>query len=118
MLDTKENFLAIHHFVEYWRGQGGVEINPVGNGRFEALVSYNSRFGTQNFRTNVRLMRSGYDDGKILLEEKGELVAEAFHLDFSARWQGVRFHEETNSLIVTGSSDKMGQYQVQITPIA
>ncbi len=108
-----ESFLAIHNFVERWRDQ---ITDNFGKCIFKCLVNYNSNLGIKTFTTRVTIHRSGYDDGKVSLEESGEVVSERYHLDFSANYQEMEFDNSTNSLIIKGQSPKMGVYRVQIIP--
>ena len=117
MLDTRKNYEAIFNFVEHWRDVGLMEVNPYGNSNCKAQVSYNSLLGTQKYKTNVTLIRNGYDDGRISLDEIGDLLSEDYHLDFTARIQTVCFSKKTKKLTVKGRSPKMGEYKVVITPI-
>jgi hypothetical protein len=109
-----ERFMAIRDFVERWRDQ---ITDNLGNCIFECLVNYNSNRGTTTFRSKARIQRSGYDDGKVSLEESAEVVSERYHLDFSANFQDMEFDNTTNSLIIKGHSPKMGAYLVQIIPV-
>ena len=117
MTDDRKNFEAIYDFVEFWRVGGKLKVNPLGNCTVTAQIIYNSDLGTQAFQTKVTLIRKGYDDGKIALDEIGVLVSEDYHLDFSARFQKVSFNNKTKTLTVKGTSGKMGDYQVDMTPV-
>lgn len=117
MADNSKNFSAIYEFVEYWRTGGKLKVNPLGNCKVTAQITYDSNLGTQIFQTKVSITRKGYDDGKIALDETSEIVAEDYHLDFSAKFQTVSFNKKTKSLIIKDSSAKMGKYQVDIMPV-
>ena len=117
MINEKQNHSAIHEFVDYWRKNSGAEVNPFGNATLDCLVSYNSNRGDESFRTNVTIVRSGYNDGKISLSELKEFPAEDYHLDFSAYFQDIRYHGNAKSLIIKSKSIKMGKYEVHLVPI-
>jgi len=108
-----KSFIAIRDFVKKWDEQ---IVDRNSNCRFKCLVNYNSSNGTTTFPSKATIIRSGYDDGKVSLEEYGEVVSEKYHLDFSANCQDLEFDDTTNSLIIKGKSAKMGTYKVQITP--
>jgi len=109
-----EGFLAIRDFVDEWYSD---IVNNVGDCSFLGFVTYESKFGTENFKTRIRIQRSGYDDGKISLDESGRFVSEKYHLDFSARFQTVEYDEESKMLIIKDQSSKMGKYKLQILPV-
>ena len=117
MVDKKRNHSEIYEFVEYWRNNGGAEVNAVGNATLDSSVSYSSNRGDESFRTNVTIVRNGYDDGKISLSELKDFPAEDYHLDFSANFQDIRYHEKAKSLIIKSKSTKMGEYEVHLVPI-
>ena len=79
-----DSFDAIDRFVKYWQGKGRIDMDGHGNCRFPCLVSFASDRGREAFKTNATIFRNGTDDGKISLEEKGDLVSESYPLDFRA----------------------------------
>ena len=109
-----KSFLAIRDFVEQWYDH---IIDKNSNCIFDCLVRYDSKLGTTTFKSKAMIQRSGYEDGKVSLEESGKVVSEKYHLDFSANYQDMEFDTETNSLVITGQSAKMGSYKVLVTPL-
>jgi len=94
-------------------------VNQLGNAFCEVLVSYiSAKKGDATFRTKLTLIRNGYDDGKVSLEELKDYPAEDYHLDFNARYQNIEFDGKVKSLIVKGQSSKMGKYEVHLNPIS
>ena len=117
MLDKKKNHNAIYKFVTYWHNSGGAEVNAVGNASLDCSVSYTSNRGDESFRTGVTIVRNGYEDGKISLSELKDFLADDYHLDFSADFQNIRYHDKAKSLIIKSSSPKIGEYEVHLVPI-
>lgn len=112
------NYSVLSRFVDHWRDTAGFEVNDYGNCRFRAQVKYEFRDTELVHTTAVFIQRNGYEDGKVSLEESGPLVSEVFHLDFSPERQVYRYGTRRDSLIVKGSSPKMGgKYRVVITPV-
>ena len=111
------NHREIYDFVEHWRGTEGFDITPTGNCTFPAKVTYSFDGKVVDESTSVTIIRNGYEEGKVSLNERGALSAELFHLDFSPDFQRYRHRKSDHSLRVEGSSPKMhGQYKVVITP--
>ncbi|WP_277809707.1 hypothetical protein [Chromohalobacter canadensis] len=109
-----ESFHAIHDFKD----AHDLETDQVGNLDFRAFVEYRSPSRNASEITNVKIIRNGYQDGQISIEESGELVAENYHLDFTTQYQKYRYCEEGKKLSVAGGSPKMGgKYSVAISPV-
>ena len=103
---------AIYEFKE----SCSLESDAFGNLTFDAVIVYRSPARNASEITNVKILRNGYEDGKISLTENGELVAEDYHLDFTTAYQKYEFLENDKKLLVTGNSTKMGgKYEVSIT---
>lgn len=64
---------------------------------------------TVSFKTRVRVQTDAQSNGKISLDETSECPALEYHLDFYPRYQTMRFDQDSNLLVVSGRSDKMGQ---------
>ncbi len=106
-------------FVDFWRGKEGFEVHPTGNCEFRGRVAYASANGTAIDTTTIRLIRNGYDDGKVSLVETDHLSAERFHLDFSPDFQHYEFRVSDGAFVISGKSPKMaGSYVVTMTPAA
>lgn len=109
-----KSFDAIHDFMKAHNLDG----DQFGNLQFEAFVEYRSPARNTSKITNVKIIRNGYQDGKISLEETGDLIAKDYHLDFTADYQEYQFSEEDEKLSVSGTSSKMGgKYNVAISPV-
>lgn len=107
----------IYYFGQHWRNHLNFEILPVGNYVFPAQVTYEYSRKSVTELTTCTVIRNGYEDGKISLEERGILSSKIFHLDFADDFQMYKFEKSTFSLIVTGNSQKMGgSYKVTILP--
>lgn len=111
------NSQQIADFVIHWRGTNNFKVTPVGNCVFKASVTYGFAGRSLQHDTTCTIVRNGFDDGKISLEENGPLVAEFIHLDFTPEWQTYEFDTSSFALIVKGKSPKMGgSYHVTILP--
>ncbi|MFC3283058.1 hypothetical protein [Litchfieldella rifensis] len=109
-----ESFHAIHDFMDAHE----IESDQVGNLNFRAFVEYSSPSKNVSEITNVKIIRNGYQDGQIIVEESGDLVAENYHLVFTTQYQKYRFLQEGEKLSVVGDSQKMGGgYSVAISPV-
>jgi hypothetical protein len=112
-----KNAQQIADFAIHWRGSDGFKVTAVGNCVFDAVVTYEFGGKSVEHETSCTIVRNGYEDGKISLDEAGPLVSELFHLDFTPEWQTYNFDRSTGALIVTGNSPKMGgSYRVKIQP--
>lgn len=112
------NARAIKDFSDYWRDHDKFEVTPVGNCIFPANVHYDFDGKEVEQNTTVTIIRNGYSDGKVSIEEKGLLSAIIFHLDFSTDFQKYRYKKSDHSFIVEGESPKMhGAYKVTISPL-
>ena len=84
---------------------------------FLANVAFHSPKGTAVERTNVRVIMNGLDEGQIDIDERGDLMVNQFHLKFLPNFQSFIFDEDNGTLVVEGSSDKIGgDYLVRIHP--
>lgn len=109
-----ESVIAIHEFME----AHSLTSDQFGNLNFRALVEYWSSSRNTVEITDVKIIRNGYQDGQISLEEGDELVAEDYHLDFTTNYQIYKFSPDDKKLSVSGNSPKMGgKYNVYITPV-
>ena len=108
-----ESFIAIRELME----SHNLKKSQVGNLRFEALIEYQSALRHTSGITTVTIIRNGYQDGEIKIEELGELNSDNFHLDFDTKHQKYSFLKVEKSLLISGSSKKMGgKYRVYISP--
>jgi hypothetical protein len=83
---------------------------------FTALVTYYSS-KTITFETSVTV-DTGYESGKVKLADNDQCPSDKFHLDFKPEYQSMHFDRESNILIITGDSPKMGSYKVSISALA
>ena len=89
-----------------------------GNCSYAARV----RISSENFDvdevTRVRIVRNGYEDGAVLLDESGELIAENVHTKFlPIPPTKCKYQKSTRTLIITGQSQKLGVYEVKIRAV-
>ncbi len=112
-----DSFDAIDRFVAHLEERAGLDLDRYGNCRFRCLVNYVSEVAQQTFQTNATIIRSGLDDGKISLEDAGDLAADNFQLDFLAHRVRIVFDRCMACLLVVGKSARLGNYQVRVTPI-
>ncbi|WP_116138075.1 hypothetical protein [Trinickia diaoshuihuensis] len=109
----------LYDFVEFWHGKEGFEVHPNGNCEFLGQVTFEAANETEADTTTVRLIRNGYNDGKVSLAETDVLSAARFHLDFSPDYQAYEFRSADGALVISGKSSKMGgAYCVTLLPAA
>ncbi|OYV49079.1 MAG: hypothetical protein B7X10_02270 [Burkholderiales bacterium 21-58-4] len=95
-----------------------LETDANGNCRFSAIIDYSSRLQNDKSVTEVRFVRNGYDDGRILLAANSVLSVNNYHLEFNERFQTYEYVNETKELVIKGNSGKMGgNYSVTIVPV-
>ena len=69
------------------------------------------------FTTMVRVDTDAQTPGKISLTENQQCPSSKFHLDFQAKYQAMCFDRNSNILVISGKSTKMGSYEVLISAI-
>ncbi|QTB53551.1 hypothetical protein J3C54_30810 [Burkholderia pseudomallei] len=107
----------LHNFVDFWHGKEGFEVQPNGNCEFPGQVTFEAANATVSDTTTVRLIRNGYDDGKVSLVETDSLSVARFHLDFSPDFQAYEFRASDGAFVISGTSPKMGgAYCVTLLP--
>jgi hypothetical protein len=112
------NTKAIHDFVEHWRDTDSVEIDGFGHCKFPAEVEYTFKGRTTLHQTTVTILRNGFNEGKVSLDESGSLKATKYHLDFSKDFQEYSVREEDHAFVVSGDSPKMGgTYTAVLSPL-
>ncbi|MFY4695253.1 hypothetical protein [Burkholderia glumae] len=112
-------YSELKDFVEFWRSANDFEVHANGNCDFPGRVAYKTIFETVVDTTTVRLIRNGYNDGKVHLDETDILSAVRFHLDFSPDFQGYQFRKSDGAFVISGESEKMGgEYSVTLYPAA
>lgn len=106
----------IYHFITDENNKDSINIDDYGNVTFNAQIKYTFRNQTLNSYTDVKIIRNGYDDGKVSLSENDELNVNFLHLDFTPNYQEYKYDSSDSSLTITGSSPKMsGEYIVKLT---
>jgi hypothetical protein len=84
---------------------------------FTALVTYFHSSKTATFNTEVRVDMDAQNSGKVMMLENDQCPSDEFHLDFKPKYQEMRFDRESNILIISGASEKMGAYKVSISAL-
>jgi hypothetical protein len=82
---------------------------------FPALVAYHHASKTKTFQTQVRVETDAWSDGAVSLAENNQSPSEQYHMDFHPKFQAMRYDRQSNILIITGKSEKMGSYQVTLS---
>ena len=105
----------IYDFITDTDNESSINIDDYGNATFKAQIQYKFRQETLSSDTDVKIIRNGYDDGKISLTENDELNVNFLHLDFTPDYQEYKYNSDDSSLTITGSSPKMsGDYTIEI----
>jgi len=108
----------IYNFITDINNKEAINIDNYGNATFEAEILYTFRNQSINSSTDVKIIRNGYNDGKVSLGENDELNVNFLHLDFTPDYQKYKYDSSDSSLTITGSSQKMGgNYTVKITTL-
>ena len=108
---------ALMDFVDYWRGTNGFVVHPTGNCEFRAQVAYSFGGNVVVDITMIQMIRNGFDDGTVRLDEAPSLPAASFHLDFSPTYQTYQFRGSDGAFVISGKSRKMaGKYSVTMKP--
>jgi len=104
----------IYDFIKEANNEDLINIDDCGNVTFKAQIKYMFRNQTLSSYTDVKIIRNGYDDGKVSLSENDELNANFLHLDFTPNYQEYKYDSSDSSLTIIGSSSKMsGDYIVK-----
>lgn len=107
----------IRTILDFLRDQG-IPSDDFGRYRFNATVWYESSLkGDREDQTQVTVSMASSENGKVGLGETGQLNADWCHLDFHPDYQEFEYDPETDALVVSGSSQKMGDYEVRIVPV-
>jgi hypothetical protein len=110
---------AIHSFWSVNSSENWLQAEPTGNCSFAAHVQFTSDMRSTGVLARVTLIRNGYEDGAILIEETDDLTVDDYHTKFLPIGAGTcRYDKQANALVVGGRSPKMGAYSVTITPEA
>jgi len=105
----------IDNFISDIKNKDLVNIDDYGNATFEADIQYRFKKQILVSNTDVKIIRNGYEDGKISLSENNELNINFLHLDFTPFHQKYKYNLEKNSLNISGESPKMGgTYSVKL----
>lgn len=79
-------------------------------------VTYRYQGNVINEKVTAFIVFSGYESGKITLHEGIEIVPENVHIEFTPHFQEYVFLSD-GRLQITGSSSRLGSYQVTLSPI-
>ena len=111
------NFKALHDFREACAKADLGDVRQSGRFKVWCRVSFHAPNGDAFEDTLVTLLFDGYEQGRIDIDEMGELTVEDFHLRFSPDFQSFTFDTDNDTLVVEGSSPKMGgDYMVRMHP--
>lgn len=86
---------------------------------FRAVVNYSCRSSSVSSNCSVKVATDAQSDGRVSLMDCDELPAERYHLDFTPRYQNMRYDDISRTLIISGNSTKMeGDYHVAILALS
>jgi len=109
-----DSHLALHDFIE----ANNIDRDEFGNCTFVAIIDYQSSVASNKAKTEVKIIRNGYNDGEINLSESDSLTVEDYHLDFTTDFQSYSYNAKSKELEISGKSPKMrGSYKVLISPV-
>ena len=106
----------IYNFITDSKNKDLIDIDDYGNATFHGKIQYEFKGQILLSNTIIKIIRNGYDDGKISLSENDELNINFLHLDFTPDYQEYSYNSNEHSLNIIGSSPKMsGKYSIKIT---
>lgn len=120
--DEPNSFFQLSDFRNFWRRSPEYPEKNYGNDvvEYPVIVRYScvDPKRDRTFATDFRaFIGSGPHDGIIDIGQVTGVSVEKYHLRFNPAFQHYTFDEASGSLVVTGSSPKMGgDYEVTITP--
>ncbi len=83
---------------------------------FTALVTYYHSSKAISFNTEVWVDTDAQNSGRVILTEIAQCPSDKFHLEFKPRYQAMHFDRESNTLVISGQSEKMmGDYKVSVS---
>ena len=108
---------AVNNFWQSNQLKPWLRTDKVGNLSFEAIVKIRGSSKSCTERTRVRIIRNGIDDGTIKIAEAGALTLEDYHTEYKPIGKSqCRYRPSKNSILLSGSSAKLGAYEVEISP--
>lgn len=106
--------MSMRKFQSYLYSKFSVNIN---NPIFECIVIYQYRCSTVTTSTRARMQVDTREWGTIHIYENEKLQSNKYHLRFSPDYQEMAFNTSSETLVIKGSSPKMGgDYSVTIIP--
>lgn len=122
-IDKEKSTQAVSDFVTHWRGSDRAKELPKGDFRIKSSVTYMFKRTPQRKLqvitdwTTVHFHRHGMSDGKIGIDDSGNINHENCHMEFNKVWQNYRFDKKSKILVIEGTNSiKMGEFTVQIDP--
>ncbi len=109
-VDEDANWEALANFVD----SSGINRDRGGRCRFEADISFSSNRNVDE-RTRVHISFRDDEISPVRFTEKGDLNPVHVHTEF--RLTSSIFKFEDGELQILGTSPKVGQYKVRITPV-
>jgi len=109
-------------FRRYWSQSDEYPEDNFGNNHvwipISAVYIWAAARAPLSFRSTLRAyVGSGPNDGQIDIDDTTKVAIDDFHLRFQARWQDYRYDEGDHTLVISGSSDKMGgDYSIRVMP--
>lgn len=110
--------MEVSEFREEWDGTPNFQVMSAGHLFFCADITYISeKRGEETGQCSVQIIRNGMQDGNINIVEGDGFTSEKHHLGLTAKFQKYEFDTDDKSLVITGSSPKMGgAYSIRLSP--
>lgn len=108
----RENWDAIHRFAKYWRRRDKFPDYRPHVFRFPCVITYSARGRVRSVNSQAIFM---VPDGRVEISEAKWLNVDDYHLGVDVSWQVFTF-TRGKALRVEGSSDKAGDYWIEIVP--
>lgn len=113
-----KGLMAVTDFRELWDGTDNFKVMSAGHLFFSANIIYTSaKRGEEHSINSVQIIRNGVGDGNVNIADGDELDSETHHLGLNYKFQNYSLDPSDNSLLIEGSSPKMGgKYSIKILP--
>lgn len=109
-----------NNFIEFGKFRDQIKTKEQlsnGNESFLAEVTYNWNNRTELEVLEATLFILGYESGTISLQEGEILNSTVVHMDFKPNYQDYKFNSVTKSIEIRDSSNKLGDYFVEIREV-
>ncbi len=110
---TMSSQQALHDFLQ---ANCAVTYTRSGDWMFEVDIFFKAAIGDKNFRSKVIVFDHHAFGSKLSILNREDIDPEEYFVEFAVNFQTFKFKKRENSLLITGSSPKVGgKYSVHIS---